>query len=77
MEIGENWAPPGTGRLTGGEGVWDILEGVKLELSYCVNRHYTYAMHGEYAGQRAKKVQEWYRSEQGVGAVNTKCLADG
>ena len=76
MGIGENWAPPGTGSLTGGEGVWDILEGVKFELSYCVNRDYEYATHGDYVTQTAKKRREWYRNQKGVGAVNTKCLAD-
>ena len=55
---------------------WDIPQGVKLDISYCVNRYYEYATHGDYAAQTAKKRWEWYRNEDGVGAVNTKCLAD-
>ena len=56
--------------------MWDIPQGVKLDISYCVNRDYEYATHGDYAAQTAKKRWEWYRNEDGVGAVNTKCLAD-
>ena len=75
LEIGQNWAVP-EGRSTGGEGVWDIPQGVQLKISYCVNRDYEYATYGDYAAQTAKKRWEWYRNEPDVGAVNTKCLAD-
>ena len=67
MIIGENWDVT---RPTGSEGVWDLPEGVRLELSYCVNRY------DAHFGARATRLWEGYRNEEGVGAVNTQCLSD-
>ena len=66
MEIGENWA---VSRPTGSKGRWDLPEGVRLDLSYCVNRYDAHIGRGE-------RLWDWYRNEQDVGAVNTECLSD-
>ena len=75
LHIGQNWAVPG-GRPAS-MGVWDAPEADQLEVSYCVNRYYSYDTHGDYAAQEYKKRAEWYRNEElPVGAVNTMCLSD-
>ena len=68
LEIGQNWAVRGD--RPSNAGVWDIPQGVQLKISYCVNRY------DAHFGARAEILWEWYRYEEGVGAVNTKCLAD-
>ena len=66
-DLGENW----DGDWEMSETTpWVIPEGVKLDLSYCVNRYDAHF----YA--RAWRKWEWYRNEKGVGAVNTTCLSD-
>lgn len=75
MEVGENWGVSG-GRPTGDEGVWDMPEGIRPEISYCVNR-WEYGV-----GHSGQKIHDWYentpwnRETQVTQAVNIQCLAD-
>ena len=77
LETGDTWGIPGRGD---GFEYWIMPEGIKPEMSYCVNR-YEYGV-----GHASDTIHEWYKNkprkretrvaDEVEQAVNTQCLAD-
>ena len=77
LEAGDTWGVPG--RDSGFE-YWTMPEGIRPEMSYCVNNYDSRVGHDQYT------IHEWYKNtprkretrvaDEVAQAVNTQCLAD-